>query len=206
MASRLQMTEQEVRNLPGLKDALAAGSKFYFEGACPQGHISRYNTSSRQCAECTRLRALQHYQDNKEEKKKYAKEYKAANYVKKERKPPNPIPYWIRNKDACRESARKSYKKNRLKRIEKSARYRARKMSASGDGVSADQAAFILAKQGGKCVFCNSTHRMELDHIVPLSRGGEHSARNVQWLCKTCNSQKNARDPIEFAQSKGRLL
>lgn len=32
----------------------------------------------------------------------------------------------------------------------------------------------------------------ELDHIVPLSRGGEHSRRNVQCACRGCNSKKGA--------------
>lgn len=30
----------------------------------------------------------------------------------------------------------------------------------------------------------------ELDHIIPLSKGGEHSYRNVQTLCRRCNSIK----------------
>lgn len=31
----------------------------------------------------------------------------------------------------------------------------------------------------------------ELDHIKPLSRGGEHSYRNTQCLCRKCNSRKS---------------
>lgn len=30
----------------------------------------------------------------------------------------------------------------------------------------------------------------ELDHITPLSRGGEHSYRNTQCLCRSCNMAK----------------
>lgn len=30
----------------------------------------------------------------------------------------------------------------------------------------------------------------ELDHIVPLARGGKHVRKNVQLLCRNCNSQK----------------
>lgn len=30
----------------------------------------------------------------------------------------------------------------------------------------------------------------EMDHIVPLSKGGEHSYRNVQCLCRQCNGAK----------------
>lgn len=30
----------------------------------------------------------------------------------------------------------------------------------------------------------------EMDHIIPLSEGGEHTYRNVQCLCRTCNRTK----------------
>lgn len=31
----------------------------------------------------------------------------------------------------------------------------------------------------------------ELDHVVPLSQGGEHSYRNTQCLCRSCNGAKS---------------
>ncbi len=37
-----------------------------------------------------------------------------------------------------------------------------------------------------------TTNAPELDHIVPLSRGGEHSYRNTQCLCRACNASKGA--------------
>lgn len=45
-----------------------------------------------------------------------------------------------------------------------------------------------------------------IDHVKPLSKGGEHVASNLVIACKSCNSRKHAKDPIEFAQSLGRLL
>lgn len=32
----------------------------------------------------------------------------------------------------------------------------------------------------------------ELDHIIPLAQGGEHSMRNTQCLCRKCNGKKGA--------------
>jgi len=32
----------------------------------------------------------------------------------------------------------------------------------------------------------------ELDHIIPLALGGEHSMRNTQCLCRKCNGDKGA--------------
>lgn len=40
------------------------------------------------------------------------------------------------------------------------------------------------------------THELnapEVDHIVPLSRGGTHEYENLQCLCKSCNSSKGAK-------------
>jgi 5-methylcytosine-specific restriction endonuclease McrA len=33
----------------------------------------------------------------------------------------------------------------------------------------------------------------EMDHIIPLAKGGEHSYNNVQCLCRTCNAEKGER-------------
>mgnify|MGYP001967735241 CR=1 FL=1 len=32
----------------------------------------------------------------------------------------------------------------------------------------------------------------EIDHITPLSKGGPHTANNVQLLCRRCNGAKGA--------------
>lgn len=34
----------------------------------------------------------------------------------------------------------------------------------------------------------------EVDHIVPLARGGTNAWRNLQPLCKSCHSRKTARE------------
>lgn len=41
------------------------------------------------------------------------------------------------------------------------------------------------------CAECGEG-RCEVDHCVPLSRGGEHALENLQMLCKSCNSRKSA--------------
>lgn len=40
-----------------------------------------------------------------------------------------------------------------------------------------------------------------VDHVVPLSRGGEHSMRNVQASHLSCNSRKQASVPVEAVAS-----
>jgi 5-methylcytosine-specific restriction endonuclease McrA len=36
----------------------------------------------------------------------------------------------------------------------------------------------------------------ELDHVVPLSKGGEHSYANTQCLCRQCNAEKSDALPL----------
>jgi len=48
------------------------------------------------------------------------------------------------------------------------------------------------------CVGCGSTENLELDHIIPVARGGRHSIGNLQSLCRSCNASKNARLNIEW--------
>lgn len=50
---------------------------------------------------------------------------------------------------------------------------------------------FIFNRDNNACLKCGSHHRLELDHIIPISRGGENKLSNLQTLCKTCNISKS---------------
>lgn len=62
----------------------------------------------------------------------------------------------------------------------------------------------IFVRDGWKCKICGvdtpkelkgtrEDNAPELDHIVPLSKGGAHMLHNVQLACKKCNMTKGAR-------------
>jgi len=43
-----------------------------------------------------------------------------------------------------------------------------------------------------KCAYCGSEKgTLEMDHFIPLSKGGEFTKNNVIPSCKTCNCSKN---------------
>lgn len=50
----------------------------------------------------------------------------------------------------------------------------------------------------GKCVYCGETEDLTVDHIVPYSRGGEHSIENYQCLCFDCNRLKSNYTEAEY--------
>jgi hypothetical protein len=43
------------------------------------------------------------------------------------------------------------------------------------------------------CVDCGSRARLEFDHIIPVSRGGSNTVRNIELRCEGCNRSKGAR-------------
>ena len=49
----------------------------------------------------------------------------------------------------------------------------------------------VWRRDGGKCARCGSREKLEYDHIVPISRGGSNTARNIELLCEKCNRSKS---------------
>jgi len=49
---------------------------------------------------------------------------------------------------------------------------------------------FVWQRDQGRCVQCTSKENLEFDHIIPVSKGGANTARNIQLLCERCNRTK----------------
>ena len=44
---------------------------------------------------------------------------------------------------------------------------------------------------GGKCKICGKLDKLTIDHIIPISKGGDNSLKNIQPLCLKCNMNKS---------------
>ena len=48
------------------------------------------------------------------------------------------------------------------------------------------------------CSYCGSPGPSTIDHIVPISKDGDSNWTNLTAACKSCNSQKQAKDFLKF--------
>jgi 5-methylcytosine-specific restriction endonuclease McrA len=83
-------------------------------------------------------------------------------------------------------------------------RYMARRKNNGGTVTEAEWGA-LKARYNYTCLRCGRREPeivLTLDHVMPLSMGGRHSIENIQPLCFSCNSSKNARH-IDYRPAAG---
>ena len=49
----------------------------------------------------------------------------------------------------------------------------------------------VWNRDEGECTQCGSNENLEFDHIIPVSKGGANTYRNIQLLCEVCNREKS---------------
>lgn len=69
--------------------------------------------------------------------------------------------------------------------------------------VTRGQRVRILERDGYRCQLCGAETHLCIDHVIPVSRGGDSSDDNLQVLCHSCNTKKgNKLDGEEKGQKK----
>jgi 5-methylcytosine-specific restriction endonuclease McrA len=209
---------------------------YFTGNPCPNGHIAARFTLSRNCVVCARekvgrcrasdpekarQKARDKYAGSLEKSRKYAREWQMKNAVRlrakkesapekyRERSRVNAKAWRDRNPEKSISSTRAWQKSNpdKVRAIDHTRR--ARKFNADGAHTASDIAR-IRAAQKDRCAMPDCRTKLggkgHVDHIIALSKGGSNWPRNLQLLCEPCNLSKSARDPIEFAQSRGMLI
>jgi 5-methylcytosine-specific restriction endonuclease McrA len=147
-----------------------------------------------QCRQCKNENARRRYRkdpdkhiakakDYDDSKRREANERKRRYRMRNRKRQAEWLSIWrVRNKDKaqCNYRAR-----------------RARKANASGTH-SAEQVRARFDYYGNKCIYCGSNESLEVEHRIPLSRGGSDWPANLAPACKSCNCSKHAKTETEF--------
>jgi 5-methylcytosine-specific restriction endonuclease McrA len=153
--------------------------------------------------------------DNKEKILQYKKNYRKTErskeyqreYQKSEKYKQNRKKYKEKNKEKLNNlnALWRKTDKGKASVIASSSKRRAIKKDGK---VTSDQV-LEIKKKAKVCYWCGRVlkgKKIHIDHYVPLSKGGEHAIENLVVSCSTCNLLKSSRDPLEFAQSIGKLF
>lgn len=114
-----------------------------------------------------------------------------------------PIPLNRKCHDFC--SAECSGRHKRARRSNDRSLRRARIRETVYQRVSGKFWAEAIILWDSRCAYClRLIDALEMDHFVPLFRGGAHTKYNIVPACKSCNSSKGAQDPFAFLHDIGR--
>ena len=73
----------------------------------------------------------------------------------------------------------------------------------------ADKKAYLLEREQGCCIYCGmdaSKAKMEIEHVVPKSKGGTDSLNNLVLSCSICNQAKGNQDVQTYLKGKPSVL
>lgn len=101
----------------------------------------------------------------------------------------------LNNQDHLRQLHKDYADKNREAKYASKHRHQARTRGREVDLVLRKE---IKRLYHSPCIYCGTEERITLDHLIPLSRGGNHTIGNLASACRSCNASKGNKLPIEF--------
>lgn len=162
---------------------IAYSRKFYQEHAKEENaRVVKFRQEHR---EQSREYDRKYYKKCKEEGREYQQ-------LHKEKAAQTKRNYYLRHKQECLERS-KNWEKSHPEEYRCWHRnHEVRKINAPGNGITPEDWEYLLERDK-KCLWCGTTHKLSLDHVIPLTKGGAHDISNAQVLCRSCNSKKNDR-------------
>lgn len=120
----------------------------------------------------------EYYQQNKDTK---FKEYAARKDPAKKR--------------ACEQSWRERHRERYREYMRRGAFKRRARVAEVRNDLTFEQWQMIKAAYRFCCAYCGKRRPLTQDHIIPVSKGGEHTAENIVPACQSCNARKWANPP-----------
>ena len=142
-------------------------------------------------------RSKKYYMEHREEKTAYDREYRLKNRAK------------ILGRNENRREEISVYNKRHLQaeegRLSRKAASMRRRVRTGGKRLSLQDVREVMLEYGGLCPYCNNmipVNKGNIDHIVPVSKGGTNIRENLVYVCSACNSKKMANSLLVFLISK----
>lgn len=163
-------------------EAIRIGDSTYAGKPCVYGHIAGRFLTNSVCVECSNLRFKEYYRLSPDKEARRHKASYDSDIILSRYRVNNHSKKWHKDHpEAARTGA---------------ARRRALMVNAPGF-FFAENIQRILVSQEYLCAapFCSCSVAItyEVDHIIPLSKGGSNMPDNLQILCRTCNRSKGAK-------------
>ena len=165
------------------REARRAYTRRYYEAhkqECQEKSRARYHARKEEFA----VRRKEYYWSHKEESAAYAHNYR------------------ITHPDELRSSYRAWRKANPLKERARQHRRRSR-LAGNGGRHTEEDVREKFEAQAGLCYWCGKSIQDEyqVDHVIPISRGGTNDADNIVLACGYCNRSKKDKMPWEWKRN-----
>ena len=172
-------------------------------------HRRRKDGRDNVCKKCAAERVRQWRIKNKEYYTEYNKEYYKRT---KEKQLKNSKEYYKSNKEIILKKSKEYYSENKeskkryVKNYKKTSNGKiihinsnAKRRTREKNGNVTKEEIMDLINKTNKCPLCGielTENNRQLDHIIPLNIGGEHTIKNIRFICKNCNLHrpKDGRD------------
>jgi 5-methylcytosine-specific restriction endonuclease McrA len=125
--------------------------------------------------------------------------------------------YWS-NLERVREGRKIRYDRNRARWILEAKKWKQRnpEMARESDRISVHKRRARLQENGvyqitpkdirrlyqSECIYCQSLDEINLDHVIPIARGGRHSIGNLAPACRSCNQSKGSKTITEWRKRR----
>lgn len=209
--ARKQYMRQWWANHKDKQKAYSEKARFWNDSAIRQRKKDYYQRNK----ERIKAKSRKRYQDNKAELLLKFKDYAAAHPEKlREYQMKYRSKNAVRLRDYNRVKAKESYHRNidanRIKACARESKkrasisFRAKVLGCIPDASSiAKFMQSVRENQNARCAYCGKPlygEPIHFDHVIPLSKGGNHSVENMCAACPLCNLRKKDKTPDEFSE------
>ena len=177
-------------------------TEFYKDVTRKDGHRPR-------CKECHKISVKKWQLDNKERFKEINRIWKQAHKKqraeqskKRARANPEKTRAVAKQSRERHPETSRNWRRNNKDKIRNYTASRKARLAGNGGDLTIEEWHAILDFYGHKCLCCGRDDvKLTIDHVIPISNGGKHSADNIQPLCGPCNSRKKDKH-IDYRKEK----